>query len=138
MECWAVVATFSQPLQTPNRHTLLRDSPIGHAHRCQDCQLIAPQPQVTCSYTHLRACAIGGPKELGYRKANNIRMAFSAKAPAVAWPAAGKQVAGTRDLPSSDFMTAFWLRHSQVRTRALGAAAAQEDEAEVQRKKARR
>lgn len=69
VECWAVVATFSQPLQTPNRHTLLCDSRIGHPHRCQDCQLIAPQPQVTCSYTHLRACAIGGPKGLGYRKA---------------------------------------------------------------------
>jgi hypothetical protein len=115
VEYWAVVATFSQPLQTPNRHMLLCDSPIGHAHRCQDCQLIAPQPQVTCSYTHLRACAIGGPKELGYRKAN-IRMAFSAKAPAVAWPAAE---AGRRDLPSSDFTTAFWFWRSQFRTRVL-------------------
>jgi hypothetical protein len=77
----------------------------------------------------------GGPKELGYRK-RNTRMALSAKAPAVAWPAAGKQASGTLSLPSSDFTTAFWLlpqpgssprcKKQQKSSWGLRAAAAQE------------
>ncbi len=66
----------------------------------------------------------------------NIRMAHSAKATAEAWPAAAKQAAGTRNLPSSDFATACWLLNPRCKSWGRRAAAAQErDEAEVQRKK---